>query len=571
MKETSHRRVSAAVLGTALLVSALTAPLGYPAGTDAPISPVSANAAGTITVDDMPEEYEYAAQWIWENRISNEDSTGSKARRFNSIFDQIIDGKGTINYVVKWQSYKTVTLEQRQQFETMLSDSINAWASWLSGYENWPYQHIDVNVVGWAVIDKSCLLDLQDDEIVYTDTKYYDSQYDTSNGVEEIPNLEPYAPSELSRFDHFTDESYEYPGGLDKRFDMYMWATQGFPSIGGCGGDWGQRLSDDAYINMISGSGIHVLEHEIGHGFGITDFYGGEGESDGFPPGGFPTENGGSLMMAGSSAEITDFDGWLLRYMWTQIKDEDGRFNIEEAAEPSTESTTEPVTEPVTTTVTEPPVIAETTTTTANPDVSTDKVAAQITPGSSDDVWYFDTNGAESVELTFTGDALGGGYGILAYNNGEEATLPWEGRLDENGSMTVTVDIPDDMYTTITVTKQYAGVWDNDLGDMKDITLSLTNVNLIYSTETETAATTEAATDVQNIVYGDVNDNGEVDIADAVAIMSYAANPETSTLDSNALNRGDVYQRGDGVGVNDAVSVQKYLTKVITTLPESTM
>ena len=117
------------------------------------------------------------------------------------------------------------------------------------------------------------------------------------------------------------DTNYVYPG---ERFDMYLWATQGFPSIGGCGGDWGQRLSDDAYLNMLDGTGLHVLEHELGHGFGMTDFYGGEGELDGFPPGGFP--GGSSLMMAGSSMQITDFDGWMLRYFWDKIHLEAGRF-----------------------------------------------------------------------------------------------------------------------------------------------------------------------------------------------------------------------------------------------------
>ena len=125
MTKTSHRRFGAAAIGTILLASALTAPFGLPVGKEAPITPVTALAADTITLADMPQEYEYAAKWIWENRITNEDSTGSKAKRYNSIFDQIIDGKGTINYVVKWQSYKTVTLQQRQQFEVMLSDSIN--------------------------------------------------------------------------------------------------------------------------------------------------------------------------------------------------------------------------------------------------------------------------------------------------------------------------------------------------------------------------------------------------------------------------------------------------------------
>lgn len=287
-------------------------------------SSVSASAAETLTISDLPAEYQYAADWIWTNRIERE---GSTARR-NTIFDMIIAGKGTLNYVVKWQSYKTVTYEQRQQFELMLSDCINSWNDWLAGYENWPYDHIDVNIVGWAVIDKNSLFDLHEDEIVYTDTRYYDAQYDTSNGRETIPDKEPFAPSEISRFDHFAEKNYQYPGGLDKRFDMYMWATQGFPDIGGCGGDWGQRLSDTAYLNMLDGNGIHVLSHEVGHGFGMTDFYGGEGAVDGFPPGGFPGgEN--SLMMAGSASKITDFDGWMLRYMWTKIKDEDGRFDIE--------------------------------------------------------------------------------------------------------------------------------------------------------------------------------------------------------------------------------------------------
>ena len=312
-------RLLAGVLSAAMCMSIM----AVPRSSGMPVK-LSASA---VTVSEFPEEYKYAADWIWTNRIEREKST----ERRNTIFDQIEAGKGTINYVVKWQSYRTVTYEQRQQFEKLLSDSINAWNDRLAGYDGWKYDHIDVKVVGWAVIDKNCLLDLHDDETVYTDTKYYDAQYDTSNGRDTIPDKEPYAPLELSRFEHFQDKNYAYPGGLDKRFDMYMWATQGFPDIGGCGGDWGQRLSDTAYLSMLGGFGSHVLEHEIGHGFGMTDFYGGEGEMDGFPPGGFPGgEN--SIMMAGSAAKITDFDGWMLRYIWSEIKNDEGRFDLSSPA-----------------------------------------------------------------------------------------------------------------------------------------------------------------------------------------------------------------------------------------------
>ncbi len=285
--------------------------------------------ASATTISDMPSRYQTAADWIWQNRVTREDSTGSRARRWNSLFDQIIDGKGTLNYVVRWHSTRTITYEQRQRLETALDDCVNAWTDWLVGYENWPYQHVDVNIVGWAVADKSLLLDLHSDEVVYTDTQQYVIQPGESS---DIPTVMANAPSELSRFDHFTDESYEYPGGLDKRFDMYLWATQGFPEIGGCGGDWGQRLGDTYYLGLADGTATpHVQIHELGHGFGFTDFYGGEGAADGFPPGGFPVSGGGSIMMAGSSSVITDFDGWFMRYTWSKIKDEAGRFDISSA------------------------------------------------------------------------------------------------------------------------------------------------------------------------------------------------------------------------------------------------
>ena len=78
----------------------------------------------------------------------------------------------------------------------------------------------------------------------------------------------------------------------------------------------------------------------------MTDFYGGEGESDGFPPGGFPGgEN--SIMMAGSAAKITNFDGWMLCYMWSKIKNDIGRFDLSNAQpEPETEPVTPPYEEP---------------------------------------------------------------------------------------------------------------------------------------------------------------------------------------------------------------------------------
>lgn len=74
-----------------------------------------------------------------------------------------------------------------------------------------------------------------------------------------------------------------------------------------------------------------------------------------------------------------------------------------------------------------------------------------------------------------------------------------------------------------------------------------------------------------NSSYGDMNNSGEIDVSDAVSLMAHATNPEAYPLSDLQLLLGDVYQQGDGIGINDAVSIQKYLTKQIDSLPESTM
>ena len=74
--------------------------------------------AYAATISDMKSEYQYTADWIWNNRILPENSTGSRTARWNSLFDQIVDGKVTLNYVVRWHSTKTITLEQQQKCNT---------------------------------------------------------------------------------------------------------------------------------------------------------------------------------------------------------------------------------------------------------------------------------------------------------------------------------------------------------------------------------------------------------------------------------------------------------------------
>ncbi len=91
---------------------------------------------------------------------------------------------------------------------------------------------------------------------------------------------------------------------------------------------------------------------------------------------------------------------------------------------------------------------------------------------------------------------------------------------------------------------------------------------------TTTTVTTPAATTApsqEDVVYGDANCDGDVNVADVTLIMSNVANSEKNPLTSEQIDNADVYQRGDGISISDAVAIQKYLTKVIASLPESTL
>ena len=67
---------------------------------------------------------------------------------------------------------------------------------------------------------------------------------------------------------------------------------------------------------------------------------------------------------------------------------------------------------------------------------------------------------------------------------------------------------------------------------------------------------------------GDTDLSGEVEIADAVKIMCHVTDPENNPIKPQGITNGDVYQTGDGLSVQDALSIQKYLAQIITELPE---
>jgi len=406
-----------------------------------------AHADETITIDQLPSEYKSSMDWIWQNRILDEKSTD----RLNLIYDQIIAGDGTLNYVVRWQSYQTLTYSQRQKMEDMISRQINAWTKWLVGFENWPYDEIDVNIVGWAVIDESVILDKHSDEVVYT-TCTSDSLHNDNSA---IPALLPYAPTENSRADHFADSNYKYPG---TRFDMYLWGTTGF--VGGAGGDWGQRISDTYILSVLDSEDAHIIEHEIGHGFGMTDFYE-EYQCPEWP------EGSSNIMVAGWANQVTDYDGWMLRYIWNKIKDENGRFNISE----NTVTTTQPT---VTTTT------SNTTMTTATNDVT-------------NGVWSFDVSNSTSAKVTISGEpysGVAGTYTCLDSNGNILSQDTWmmSNSLGSTGTDAFDIALPTNC-VKLKLNVTYYAVWDSSIGDNKDLNFNDLNISTSLSGTTTTEPT----------------------------------------------------------------------------------
>ncbi|MDE6519206.1 MAG: dockerin type I repeat-containing protein [Ruminococcus sp.] len=422
-------------------------------------------------LSELPAEYKSAADWIWNTRIQGEKSVEA----WDTIYDKIVAGNGTLHYVVRWQTDKSITLEQRQNLQKVLEKSVNDWTDNLVGYENWQYSHVNVKIVGWAVLDKNCLLDLQPDETVYTDTSPYDPTYDIQSGMGDsrIPTLMPEAPIELFRYEHWRDPDWSYNGSYENRYDMQLTATLGMINMGGYGYYWGQQLSDEAVLGLADGStSVHILEHEVGHGFGFTDFYGGEGESDGFPPGGFPG-SGTSIMMAGSSSVITDFDAWFARYVWSKISAEEGRFNLSPAVTETTTTTTTTITISTTTTTTQPPAV--------------NTSVAEFTDTISD---------------------------ISAYENSGSISFA------QNGNYTFSGD------------EYYAG--DESKNLMNYETGDIISVKFTYNTDTNEIISIEYLDIDENIrrVKGDVNADGEFSVADLVAIQNWLLAVPDISLDN---------------------------------------
>ena len=91
-----------------------------------------------------------------------------------------------------------------------------------------------------------------------------------------------------------------------------------------------------------------------------------------------------------------------------------------------------------------------------------------------------------------------------------------------------------------------------------------------YPIDTEGTSTgTGSTSEYEDVLWGDANCDGEVNMADAVLVMQYLANPDTYGLNKpdgiteKGKANADVASHGDGITNNDALEIQSYKLGII--------
>jgi Cellulose binding domain len=210
----------------------------------------------------------------------------------NYGWDQLFANGGYINYCVRWDSSATVSAAQRDQIHAALARQYKKWIDVVVGHNGFPYADVPVRVVGWAVRDRA--------QLQWTDTS-------VDIYVNNIRENAPQCSEPCGRFFNRSGNYPNCPGGAARHYDHSLWLTDGFG--GGHGGDWGQRMGREYFMNNINAQNMYVLLHEIGHTYGLDDFYDWT-----------PTGQCCFLMKANTANQITEFDKWMFRDWWRHLK-----------------------------------------------------------------------------------------------------------------------------------------------------------------------------------------------------------------------------------------------------------
>ncbi|MET0342380.1 MAG: hypothetical protein ABW252_15355 [Polyangiales bacterium] len=265
----------------------------------APRAPVTApGVPASCTFPDPPAN---VAAWVEESWRAQLGANIRSRKAWN--LDHVMLNKGSLNVCVRWGASTPVPEQVKANLAPAIERWFNDWFKGLKDYGCFPYgDGIKVKVTGWAVRPgKQALLGAIDPSVpVYTDVD-----------AEGEPKCAD-ACSSFLRWDH------KFPGckgGDANHHDYAIWLNDRLPGSGGAaavGGDWGLRMPVSTFLGAFNKPSDNTIEHEMGHGFGMQDYYSWRGARPA----------GGSIMIVGStpSQAPTVGDVWLLRRTWKEMK-----------------------------------------------------------------------------------------------------------------------------------------------------------------------------------------------------------------------------------------------------------
>lgn len=138
-----------------------------------------------------------------------------------------------------------------------------------------------------------------------------------------------------------------------------------------------------------------------------------------------------------------------------------------------------------------------------------------------------------------------------ADNNIDNAIYFDQETADENGNVTFTFNKPDYEEVSYIIT---GGTSSKEIEDIQ--------LNPVDNSKENSAS------EDNNILLGDSNGDGKIDMSDAVLIMQMLSNPSKFKISPEFAKNADVYRPGTGITTMDALSIQKYLLSLIPELPE---
>jgi len=192
---------------------------------------------------------------------------------------------------------------------------------------------------------------------------------------------------------------------------------------------------------------------------------------------------------------------------------------------------------------------------------------------------------ANGLEVTIEGEPNTSLNGCLGFMKGDDWTqIEWKSKTDADGKLTVTIPLEE---VPATVEQGEFQIWSNfdkvDIKGYREIAAAAeqpTEAPTEPATEAPTEAPTQPATEeptqaptdalqpittpaLEPTVVGDTNLDGNVTLADALAILQYIANSKKYDLEDQALANADTFDGTDGITAMDALAIQYVDSKQI--------